>query len=318
MYNTEKYIERCITSCLSQDIPYSDYEVIVVDDGSTDNGYKVVKNICEEYNNVKLIFQENKGLSGARNTGLEYARGEYIWFIDSDDWIKNKCLSSLLELIKKGALDILEFNYTYASIMDREKMTYSTDSFMNNIITEKVVSGKSFLEYFGYVISVTTKIIRKSLFVENNLCFPIGVFSEDNIIAFDLMLTCSKYYKVNTAIYYYFQRTDSITNNRDNSHLIKYAKDQWDNILIMTRRIKNIKDENPDFKIDKLNGMVIFLVENLLFSLILRSDFATLKKYLKIMKYNKITPISLKGYYRGFCVKRFLFRVFVNTLGVFY
>ena len=88
VYNVEKYVEKCIRSCENQDIPKENYEVIVVNDGSPDGSLAIVERLANEFSNIKVINQENKGLSMARNTGLEAAKGEYVWFVDSDDWIE--------------------------------------------------------------------------------------------------------------------------------------------------------------------------------------------------------------------------------------
>lgn len=312
MFNMEQYIMRCLLSLINQNIDSCRYEVLVVNDGSKDNSEQLVLNLAKKYKNIKLLSQENQGLSGARNTGLKSAKGEYVWFIDSDDWIEENCLNDLLELLTLKSLDILEFNYKYA-FEECGNLKYSRDPFMDSIKTETTVSGISFLNSFGYVISVTSKIIKRSLFIENNLFFPLGVFSEDNLIAFKLMLESQRYFKINNAYYYYYQRKNSITNNRSKEHLLKYAEDQLHNILLLKTSIDNAKSYTKDLDTYQLYGMINFLAENLCYALLKQNEYKKLRLYIKEMVDQKVFPLSF-SFYRSFDLRRLLFRLFINGL----
>lgn len=102
VYNVENYVEHCITSCLKQNILISEYEIIIVNDGSTDNSLFIAEKTATGHPNIKIISQCNKGLSMARNKGLSLAQGDYIWFVDSDDYIEENCLKQIIETCKKG------------------------------------------------------------------------------------------------------------------------------------------------------------------------------------------------------------------------
>lgn len=111
-YNVEPYIEECIRSLFDQDIPMEEYEVICVDDFSPDGSRAIVERLQKEYPTLKLLIHtENKRQGGARNTGLRAARGQYIWFIDSDDYICPNMLSQLLAAAEQNNLDILQFDF---------------------------------------------------------------------------------------------------------------------------------------------------------------------------------------------------------------
>ena len=112
VYNVEKYIEKCLLSCIKQDISYEDYEIVVVNDGSPDNSITIVERIAKDYSNIRIINQENQGLSGARNTGMKHAKGNYIWFVDSDDYIEENCLGRIVSYLN-GDLDILQLQYRH-------------------------------------------------------------------------------------------------------------------------------------------------------------------------------------------------------------
>lgn len=87
VYNVERYLRQCLESCLSQDVPKSQYEVIIVNDGSPDNSQAIIDEYSSKYDNVRVLKKKNGGLSSARNAGLNIASGDYIWFVDSDDWV---------------------------------------------------------------------------------------------------------------------------------------------------------------------------------------------------------------------------------------
>ena len=107
VYNVEKYVEKCIRSCMNQDISPSEYEVICVNDGSKDNSLDVVNRVANDYTNIQIISQTNGGLSAARNTGVKHASGKYIMYVDSDDWIADNCLGKLIQKLKEEKPDAL-------------------------------------------------------------------------------------------------------------------------------------------------------------------------------------------------------------------
>ena len=105
VYNVEAYLGRCINSCLCQDLPKDNYEIIVVIDGSPDNSIEVARRFQSDNDNVKIVVRENGGLSAARNTGLEAASGDYVWFIDSDDYIEENILGDIVRNLQSNQLD---------------------------------------------------------------------------------------------------------------------------------------------------------------------------------------------------------------------
>ena len=106
MYNVELYIEKCLLSCLNQDLPASDYEIIVVNDGSPDSSLAIAERIASLYDNLTIVSQKNAGLSAARNKALSLAKGKYVWFVDSDDRIQENCLRYILDECYNNGLDL--------------------------------------------------------------------------------------------------------------------------------------------------------------------------------------------------------------------
>ena len=109
IYNVEKYLDRCVESVVNQD--FDDYEMILVDDGSTDNCPKICDNYAEKYPFVKVVHKRNGGLSSARNAGLEVASGKYVFWIDSDDWIQPNTFKTIYNALLKNSVDVLKINF---------------------------------------------------------------------------------------------------------------------------------------------------------------------------------------------------------------
>ena len=135
VYNLENYIENCLNSIVNQ--TYNELEILCVDDGSSDRSAEIIRSFCEKDARVKYFYQENDGVSAARNSGLEKAAGEYIMFVDSDDFIEKNMIETIL---KNKENDLTISNY---------KRYYGKDKIINNIeIDEKIYNKEEFLENF--------------------------------------------------------------------------------------------------------------------------------------------------------------------------
>ena len=108
-YNVEEYVEKCIVSLENQDIPQEDYEILAYNDESKDNTLDILNRLAKTYSNVKVASHKNKGLSGTRNRGIREAKGEFLWFVDSDDWITENCLKSILSSVGQET-DLIAFS----------------------------------------------------------------------------------------------------------------------------------------------------------------------------------------------------------------
>lgn len=172
VYNVEKYIEKCLLSCLEQDIPQSDYEIIVVNDGSPDGSLAIAERIAATATNITVVSQENGGLSAARNTGLKIAKGDYIWFIDSDDTIKENCLKSIVEQCFSHDLDLLAI--CAANIIEnKEVRRFSYDN-------KDIVSGIEVLKSGTMQHCAPFTIYRREFLKEKGLQFLVGIYHEDS------------------------------------------------------------------------------------------------------------------------------------------
>lgn len=172
MYNVELYIERCLISCLKQDISCEDYEIIVVNDGSPDGSLQIAERIASQNKNIKIISQQNGGLSDARNTGLSVAKGDYVWLVDSDDWIKENCLGKLLKQLYNQNLEALAIcaaNY----IEGKEVRRFL---FQDN----EIIKGADAMLRGKCVCCAPFTIYKREFLKNNDLLFYKGIFHGDN------------------------------------------------------------------------------------------------------------------------------------------
>lgn len=174
VYNVEKYLERCILSLLHQDLSQSDYEIIIVNDGSTDKSYEIAKKYKEQNSNVILLTQVNKGLSGARNTALKHVSGKYVMYVDSDDFLEENVVGKLLEKAERQQTDLLFFltvyEYKDGSQIIGKKWKFSE---------EEIYTGE-FLLLHGFEVSSVWRCVYSSSFLNrNDIFFTEGIVHED-------------------------------------------------------------------------------------------------------------------------------------------
>ena len=206
VYNVEKYLKRCVESVIAQD--WKKYEILLVDDGSTDHSPQICDNYVKTYDFISVIHKENGGLSEARNTGLSQAKGEYVYFPDSDDWIEPDTFIALAEALESQKFDIISFN--------REFIKGEEDVIISDPVETQVFEGKdAFVEMLkhSYITGFANdKIYRKSLFMDHDILFPKGKYYEDLGTNYKLFLSAKKVYATNQKYYHYLiDNPDSIT-----------------------------------------------------------------------------------------------------------
>ncbi len=205
VYNVEDYLEKCIESLYKQDLPKHEYEVIAVNDGSTDKSLDVLERLKQKHASVKIITQENQGLSGARNTGINNASGDYILFVDSDDYILENTAKKLTDLAQQNDLDILEFGAD--GVAEDGTLVYSGKSSSNN----KVMPGEQYLHEIRYMGSACNKMYAKAFLNTNNLRFMRGVYIEDIEFNTRAVFKAKRVMAIDDTIAHFLQRDGSIT-----------------------------------------------------------------------------------------------------------
>jgi heptose III glucuronosyltransferase len=213
-YNVEKYITQCLESIYSQDIPESEYEVICVNDCSPDNSREIVLEYQKNHPNLILLeHDKNKMLGAARNTGLLVARGKYIWFIDSDDYIKENILGKLLKIAEENDLEILHFNslqFTDEGEFSNNEVFFPSDT---DVITGIDFLNSPLVSYWKKSVTAWTKIYSTDFLRKNDLFFPESVFFEDNVHTLKALLLASRFQYVSDCIYYWRINPESIMNS---------------------------------------------------------------------------------------------------------
>lgn len=200
VYNVEKYIEKCILSCEDQNIPSNDYEIIVVNDGSPDESLAIIEELSKKFSNISIISQENQGLSAARNAGLKRAKGEYVWFVDSDDSIASNCLFRICSKLK-DELDILHLQYR--NVYDDETKSFDEPfTLIDGIRTgiEVTLNG-------GLPAPAQFSIYRRTFLELNHLSFVKGIYHEDSEFKPRAVYQAKKIASDDHVSYYYYQRS---------------------------------------------------------------------------------------------------------------
>ncbi|WP_233267552.1 glycosyltransferase [Algibacter sp. L1A34] len=192
-----------------QNLKIEEYEVIAVNDGSTDNSLKVLEELKAVYPSINIITQKNQGLSGARNTGINAALGQYILFVDSDDYILKNTLEEITKTALENDLDILEFGAE--GISEIEEIVYVC----KNTTYNKVITGERYLATIDYMSSACNKLYRRSFLNDNKLKFMQGVYIEDIEFNTRAVFKADKIQAIDIVIAHFLQRNGSITRTKN-------------------------------------------------------------------------------------------------------
>lgn len=305
VYKVEKYLRRCVDSILNQ--TYKNFELLLVDDGSPDSSGKICDDYSKTDNRIKVIHKKNGGLSSARNAGIKASSGDYLNFVDSDDWLEFDCLEYLLELLTKNNADFsMAENIRDSSDVDFDSKLKKTP------FEEKVFSQKDFLSLFFKINTqknvqyAWAKLYKKKLF--DNIKYPEGLTDEDVPATFNVILASNKIAYSTKIVYHYFVNPNSITESEFSNKKFDLLK-VWDIVCkdaIETKNqwiIKNafINRYRADFGIlcnfilskDLVNSQILYSDK-------IQASLENLKKHKKALLRSKI-PFSRKILIVMFC-----------------
>ena len=249
VYNTERYIEKCLDSIINQTL--KDIEIIIIDDGSTDNSYKIIKKYMK-YENVKIVSKKNEGQGVARNVGLNICTGDYIGFVDSDDYIELDMFEKMYNKAIGENLDIVICNYRY--VYD------NTDKYINPKITldnNNIIGQKECIKRFLTTNTIEgfswNKIFKRNLFFDNKISYPQNMKYEDIPTVVNLLVNSNRIGFLNDRFYNYLLRENSTTsinsinNDIDYINAIQMVKD------IVLRKHSDLETEVMYYYFNSIN-----------------------------------------------------------------
>jgi glycosyltransferase involved in cell wall biosynthesis len=299
VYNVENFVSDCLTSLENQNMSADDYEIICIDDGSTDKSADIVRAHQLRYPNIKLLRQTNSGVSDARNKGLGAAGGKYVWFVDSDDFIRYNTADRLVRIMEANDLDCLYFNFDKVAENDCiQNMEKQPDCRLSGVFDRReTIRGvtsryKDSSETGSYVWVCIT---RREILLSNSLLFNTKmVVHEDIVFASRLKLILRRAGKVDTVIYYYRKRLSSVMNTRTEQR----NKICYFSMLEMVREydliLQRLQDVNDDWNYVYFKKKKIHAVEGVVFSLLVLQDDSFFKNEFKRLKQEKVYPYPVR------------------------
>lgn len=283
VYNKEDYLSECIDSIINQS--YKNLEIIIIDDGSTDRSVEIIKRYESLDRRIKFFKQENLGVSSARNLGIENSTGEFITFVDSDDWVDLYMYEKMIEKINKFNADLImcSFIREYKDRKEYEKLPFEREE----LLCDKDINNKLILNMISKLDdgldsimgSVWRCIFRKDIILKNNILFDTDIsISEDLLFCIKYLRICNKVYVYNEALYNYRFTTGSALN--------RYDSELWEKQLLINKKIINIFNNNMSFQLrERLYSRLLFVSINSIFNIYHKDNKENvLDKYKKVKR----------------------------------
>ena len=309
VYNAEKYIVECLDSIYNQNLNNDEFEVIIVNDGSKDHSQQVIEDCLQKTSNAILINQQNQGVSQARNNGLSIAKGEYVIFIDSDDFLIPNYLDKLLKIAIDNSLDILK-----ANMIEVDDNHLKNRDFVHSLENKEVVPGviKSGEDAFVYDYDpnasyVYLNLYRRFFLQSNKLSFVRIPFAEDVIFTVHSILKAEKFMFVPT-VFYVYRHNDTSAMGTMNATKLK-------SMNVVIANLKELKNSTP------LSASVSQKLDDTIFAC-LSVELWYLSHYKSIYPYRKevISDLKMKVqslYLKGSLKHRFVSFVYKYCLNLY-
>lgn len=275
VFNQEKHLQKCLESVRNQ--TFEDFEVICVNDGSTDNSLRIIKEMAVIDSRFKLVNQSNKGLGASRNAGLLASKGEYILFVDSDDVIDKKTIEILYANAKEFDLDILEGRWK--EIKDNKTLRILPKKFLE---AKNVLTGKEYLVHVNKFNGIVwNKFWKRKFLIENNLkCFDR--YYEDLPMTMRGFLIANRVKNIDFPFYYYYLHTNSFTRKKQTNDDLRHL---FENRLLYTKETLKLISDSRLRKVIKLEMGNILLSLALKINNVAKIDKNTITILIRIIPY---------------------------------
>lgn len=290
VYNVEKYILNCLYSVYAQNLNENDFEVICVDDGSPDRSAEIIRDFQKEHSNLKLYQSESGGVSAARNRGIICASGDYIFFVDSDDYLAQNSVGGVLRSAYQYNADIICFDCKDVKDELATKCEYDE--------SEKdypVLNGKEYFSQYNPLNAVWAFLIKRSFCKEHSLSFIQGRFCEDGMFSISCWNYAERVVYCHTDVYRYVAREGSIVHSNNPIHLRKVIEDFQYAIMYIDSYIEKEKDGNEEFRkklIARRDTYTFFLLIRILKAGLSADERSTILKKLEENDCYPFAPLS--------------------------
>jgi glycosyltransferase involved in cell wall biosynthesis len=283
VYNVAPYLRKCVDSLLAQDI--SDYEIILVDDGSPDECPQICDEYSTKYSNIKVVHQVNAGLSAARNSGVSIAEGDYILFVDSDDYLQPNTLGTLLEQAEGDDLDVLRFRYQNVRESGEVFVPHEGMKRDYNNYSSEPTDGLTFLNDRMWVqCYVVQFLVRREIVLQEQ--FTPGIYFEDTDWTPRMLLRTKRVASTDLVVYNYLWREGSITLSQKD---INKMRKQLDDKLALLGKLNTLGNCVTNRK--WFDGMISGLVINVV-GIIAQYFYSERKDYIKQIKSFGVLPLK--------------------------
>ncbi|MED4224252.1 glycosyltransferase [Neobacillus cucumis] len=291
VYNVEQYLEDCLNSLLAQ--TFKDFELIAVNDGSTDNSLSILSEYKSKFKYYELISHENRGLSEARNSGLKHVDGKYIYFLDSDDYLLPNTFENLVKMAEEHSLDLIKFDANpFSEIQGNFKMSnYDT----SNVLNENTLYSKD--EYLKavkrrFMPPVWLYFIKSSIIMDNKLTFKKGILHEDELFTVQLLKHCNRImYDSNKYFQRRYRANSIMTKSLGKNNKSYDSKVEIINLFSDLQRLERSKSEYYKFLQSR---------KNVLYTSLLFYKFNTKSELIKLLVRNSNSNLDLKTFIREF------------------
>lgn len=207
VFNAEKHLHDCLESLTNQGTSPEIYEILCIDDGSTDNSCRIIRSFSDKFENIRYYYQNNSGVSVARNKGIEIARGKYIWFVDADDYVSKDSLAILRPIIDKQKYDRVVFRFYITSFTYK---AYQSDPHIDKQLNPRKTDG-----------SVWTSIYKRDFLEDNRLFFRKGIQAgEDSLFNYEFYKKKGKQKFIEDTLYFYRINELSVTKSKSNNEKV--------------------------------------------------------------------------------------------------